>query len=275
MQMKSIHILVALTAVIVACESPTHPPVPPAITISDEVSEYVYPTGKLEAISSAELIEFPWGTYLYDEDQSIITLQDHRISPQSFRKIYIKAFIRYENKAPSYMYVPLDNVSIVWLSFDGRADKNPPLVAIGDGVLYIEDFDRLLVDFMDSLKDREGMPVYLVVSVAVDEESDVPEEEEEEEEEEDNTERYPEEDRLILLNGCLNNMEVSVDQGYITEESASAFCECLVQWFEDHIPYEDLLVEAQKEEEGKPNKLRTWDSAGSAECIHLMEIPEW
>lgn len=81
--------------------------------------------------------------------------------------------------------------------------------------------------------------------------------------------RYPEKERQILLDGCVEDATRRIARRglWATEESIQDACECVIRWHEENVPFEDYLVHAEKLEKGEMNKMTLWAMNAGEACL--------
>ena len=122
-----------LAVFLIACEGPAGPAGPEGPQ---------GPSGPQGAPAEGILIEKSISASAYNED-GVITIRDSRITPESFRAVYVKV----EGDGWTEYYV-LDYMLIYWL-WDQELETSPPAVVVAEGVVALVDPDRTLVEALD------------------------------------------------------------------------------------------------------------------------------
>ena len=120
------------------------------------------PAGPQGLPAEGILIEIYFSASTYDESGQVITIQDSRITPKTFRALYLKV-----DYGTGYIaYVPLDYLLVYSVSVVPEAlELETPVLAVFEGVLVITDPNQdLLVAALDIR--AAGIPVNLVVLVS-------------------------------------------------------------------------------------------------------------
>ncbi len=120
------------------------------------------PRGEMGPPGEGIVIERRLTASLYDEDGYIL-IEDDRITPTSFRALYLKAT---DQESDLSLYMPLDYLLVSAVSIVPEAQElETPILAVAEGALLIQDRngDLLTVALASFL---DGMVVDLVVLVA-------------------------------------------------------------------------------------------------------------
>ncbi|MCY3737637.1 MAG: hypothetical protein OXG13_14615 [Gemmatimonadaceae bacterium] len=120
------------------------------------------PPGEMGPPGEGIVIERRLTASLYDEDGYIL-IEDDRITPTSFRALYLKAT---DQESDLSLYMPLDYLLVSAVSIVPEAQElETPVLAVGEGALLIQDRngDLLTVALASFL---DGMVVDLAVLVA-------------------------------------------------------------------------------------------------------------
>ena len=120
------------------------------------------PAGPQGLPAEGILIEIHFSASTYDESGQVITIQDSRITPKTFRALYLKV----DYGEGHIAYVPLDYLLVYSVSVvPEELELETPVLAVFEGVLVITDPNQdLLVAALDLR--AAGIPVNLVVLVS-------------------------------------------------------------------------------------------------------------
>ena len=124
------------------------------------------PAGPQGLPAEGILIEIHLSASTYDESGEVITIQDSRITPKTFRALYLKVDYGVDYGAGEVAYLPLDYLLVYAVSVVPEAlELETPVLAVAEGVLVITDPNQdLLVAALDIR--AAGFAVNLVVLVS-------------------------------------------------------------------------------------------------------------
>ena len=118
------------------------------------------PAGPQGLPAEGILIEIHLSASTYDESGQVITIQDSRITPKTFRALYLKV----DFGAGQVVYVPLDYFLVYAVSVAPEAlEGETPVLAVFEGVLVITDPNQVLLVAAFAVA---GVTVNLVVLVS-------------------------------------------------------------------------------------------------------------
>lgn len=120
------------------------------------------PQGEMGPPGEGTLIERRLTAFLYDED-GFILIEDDRITPASFRALYLKAT---DLDSEIELYMPLDYLLVSDVSIVPESEElETPVLAVVEGALLIQDrYGDLLRVALESFLDE--MVIHLAVLVA-------------------------------------------------------------------------------------------------------------
>ena len=125
---------------LISCEGPAGPMGPAGPQGERGETGERGPQGEQGPPSEGILIEYELSVAAYDEEGTI-AIEDRRITPKTFRGLYLKLDFGDDQVA----YFPLDYLLIYGVSVDPEAlETETPLLFVVDGVLVIADPERQL-----------------------------------------------------------------------------------------------------------------------------------